>query len=113
MMLAILALLCVFGFYALWVHFLAVMRLQDLQAVGKLQGSALWLGRVVLGVGLVLDLLWQLLPASLYWMELPRELTVSGRVKRLCTTGSGWRKARAESFRDVWLKPFDASGGHD
>ena len=100
------------AFWALWVLFLAVMNLGQAKAEGKLHGFALYAGYTVLAVGLLVDLVVQVLVASLLWMELPRELTVSGRVSRLVQSGSGWRKSLAEWFRDTLLKPFDRSGGH-
>ena len=100
------------GFFVLWVLFLAVMNLAEAKAAGKLHGFALYAGYTVLAVGLLVDLVVQVLVASLLWLELPRELTVSERVARLCKSGSGWRKSLAEWFRDTLLKPFDRSGGH-
>lgn len=100
------------SFWALWVLFLAVMNLAEAKTAGTLKGFALWAGYPVLAIGLAVDLLVQVGPASLLWMELPRELTVSGRVSRLVQSGSGWRKSLAEWFRDTLLKPFDRSGGH-
>jgi hypothetical protein len=97
-------------FYLLWVHYLAVMHLKELGP--KLQGPALWLGKLVLGLGLLLDLFWQVLPASVLWLELPKELTVSGRVERLCKTGHGYRYNLAVWFRNTWLALFDPSGDH-
>lgn len=113
MTLPMIALSLVFGFYFLWVHFLAVMKLQDVLLRGELKGQPYMLGRVVLTFGLLADLIWQLIPASIQYLDLPRELTVSGRIKRLCNTGTGWRKEKAEKFRDTWLKPYDSTGGHD
>lgn len=98
------------GFYLLWVHFLAVMNLKE--AGDSLKGLALYLGRVTLFVGLCLDLFWQIFPATILWLELPKELTVSGRVERLCREGHGYRYNLAVWFRNTWLAPFDRSGDH-
>lgn len=74
------------GFWCLWVLFLATMNLAQSKAEGKLNGFALWAGYTVLAVGLLVDLVVQLTVATLLWLELPRELTVSERVARLCRT---------------------------
>lgn len=100
------------AFWSLWVLFLAVMNLGQAKAEGKLHGFALYAGYTVLAVGLLVDLIVQVLVASLLWLELPREWTVSERVARLCKSGSGWRQKLALWFRDVLLAPFDRSGGH-
>mgnify|MGYP006915280875 CR=1 FL=1 len=100
------------AFWVLWVLFLAVMNLAQVRAEGKLHGFARWAGYTVLAVGLVVDLIVQVLAASLLWLELPREWTVSERVARLCQHGSGWRLRLALWFRRTLLAPFDRSGGH-
>ena len=100
------------AFWALWVLFLATMNLGQAKAEGKLHGFALWAGYTVLAVGLLVDLVVQVLVASLLWLELPHELTVSERVARLCKSGTGWRKDLALWFRKTLLAPFDRSGGH-
>lgn len=100
------------GFFVLWVLFLAVMNLAEAKAAGTLKGFALWMGYPVLWIGLVVDLVVQIGPASLLWLELPRELTVSTRIDRLVKSGSGWRRTLALWFRATLLTPFDRSGGH-
>ena len=100
------------AFWALWVLFLAVMNLGQSKAEGKLHGFALYAGYTVLGVGLLVDLVVQITVATVIWLELPREWTVSGRVERLCREGHGYRLAVALWFRRVLLAPFDRSGGH-
>lgn len=100
------------AFWALWVLFLATMNLGQAKAEGKLKGFALWAGYTVLSVGLLVDFVVQVTVATVIWLELPRELTVSGRVERLCREGYGYRLALAMWFRHVLLAPFDRSGGH-
>lgn len=100
------------AFWLLWVLFLATMNLGQAKAEGKLKGFALYAGYTVLAFGLLVDFVVQITVASLLWLELPRELTVSARVDRLCRTGSGYRLALALWFRRVMLAPFDRSGGH-
>lgn len=98
--------------WALWVLFLAVMNLKQSQDAGQLRGFALYAGHTVLFVGLLVDLFVQLTVATVIWLELPRELTVSERVDRLVRTGHGFRHDLAMWFRKTLLAPFDRSGGH-
>lgn len=103
------------SFYFLWVHYLAVMKLQDEHTREPFKGVQFVTAKIVLVIGLLQDLFWQYIFATALWLELPKwgEHTVSARVKRLCSTGSGWRKRLAETIRDTWLKRYDRSGGHD
>lgn len=106
------AVYCLLAFWCLWVLFLATMNLKQSQDAGELKGFALYAGYTVLLPGLLVDLLVQVGPATLLWLELPRELTVSERVARLCREGHGYRLALAMWFRRTLLAPFDRSGGH-
>lgn len=98
--------------FFLWVFFLAVMCLQAARDAGTITPWGLRFGYIVLGIGYVLDLAGQVVCTLFIFCDVPRELTVSQHVKRLIATGSGWRKARAEWFRDHLLKPFDRTGRH-
>ena len=110
MIYAIYTLYSLLAFWLLWVFFLAVMKLDEEK--GNMHGAVKVVGYFTLAVGLVIDFIVQVLPATLLWLELPRELTVSGRVKRLCASGHGYRYNLAIWFRDHLLAPFDKSGGH-
>lgn len=102
----------ILGFWLLWVFFLATMNLKQALDEGQLKGFPLLLGYTVYGVGLFLDLLVQVFLATLVWLELPREWTVSGRVDRLLREGHGYRYNLAFWFQQRLLAPFDRSGGH-
>lgn len=101
----------VVGFYALWVLYLAVMNLSRVKKLGKLSRSAYVLGVPVLVVGLALDFLVNVLVMTVILLELPREATVTSRLKRHNQTGSGYRKRVAAWFEPI-LDPFDPSGDH-
>ena len=98
--------------YVLWLHFLAVMSLQSAINAKTLTPWGLRCGYTVLIPGYLMDVAVQMTVAVLVFAELPRELTVSGRVKRLIATGGGWRLALALWLRDHMLKPFDPTGRH-
>lgn len=100
------------SFWVLWVLFLAVMNLQEAKDSNTLPRPILIPAYITLWVGLIVDLFVQLTFATIIWLELPRELTVSGRVARLIESGGGYRKNLAIWFRNNMLKPFDRSGGH-
>lgn len=112
--------------YALWGFFLAAMNLMQARDEGTLPAWSYRLGLPIVFVGLVIDVAVQLTVACVIFLEPPRELTVSGRVKRWVegpkfigypsgppTKGiRWWRYSVALWMRVNLLKPFDRSGGH-
>ena len=98
------------SFYALWVLYLAVMNLKRVRDAGNLPKTALVLGLPVLVFGLLIDLICNVL-LSVVLLELPREMTVTARLKRHNRATGGWRKKVVGWFKPL-LDPFDPSGGH-
>lgn len=98
------------SFYALWVLYLAVMNLKRVKDLGLLHKRALLLGTPILVLGLLVDLLCNIL-LSIPMLELPRELTVTARLKRHNLNSNNWRKSIALWFEPI-LDPFDPSGDH-
>ena len=106
------ALLIVLGAtYALWVFYIAVMGLKRVKDTIGLSVWALRFGYPVLIVGWVLDFFVNLTLCTVLFLELPRELTVTARLKRHNRTGFGWRQRLAAWFEPL-LDPFDPSGDH-
>lgn len=98
--------------YALWVFYLAVMNLKRVKDAGKLGKVALAFGTPVLIVGLVLDLLVNVLVMSIIMLELPQETTVTARLKRHKRESTGWRLKVTNWFASELLDQFDPSGVH-
>jgi hypothetical protein len=99
------------GVWLLWVFYLAVMNLRRAKAVGLLSKTAWVFGTPVLVIGLLLDLLINLLVMSVVLWEIPRELTVTARLKRHHKQSTGWRLAVVLWFEPL-LDPFDHDGDH-
>lgn len=97
---------------SLWTHYIAVMRLKMLRDAGTLTRWQTVFGYYVLAKGLLIDLVYHLVIGTLVLLEWPREWTLSGRLWRLSTTGSGWRQRWALAIRQTLLDPFDPSGVH-
>lgn len=97
--------------YQLWVHFVAVMHLKRMRDAGQLTTAQKFIGYPVLAIGLVLDIALQIIITALF-LELPRELTVSGRLWRLSNGVDGWRKRIATHIRVGLLDSADPSGVH-
>jgi len=104
--------------FILWILFLAVMKLQDVEKSGvlaTLDPRVQKLARAVLIVGILYNAFVRVFLSWMIFWELPRwgEWAVSAQVKRLCNEGSGWRQERAEWWSDNMLGPFDATGRHN
>lgn len=100
--------------YALWVFYLAVMHLKRARDHGMLSRPALYLGYPVLLVGYALDVFVQLVPATVIFLDLPRELTLTGRLKRYLNTepSGSWRESAAVWMCAHLLDQFDPDGRH-
>lgn len=103
--------LAVLLLWALWLFFLAVMSLKRAKDAGLLTTTAKVFGYPVLFAGLLLDFLANTFVLTVLLCELPREGTVTSRLKRHNRTSTGWRKAVA-AWAEPLLDPFDPSGDH-
>lgn len=86
----------------------------NLKRVHDKQGLPKWvfiLGLPMLKTGLVLDFLLNVFVMSVVLLELPREMTVSRRLKRHNRAG-GWRAKIVKKVFEPLLDPFDPSGDH-
>ena len=97
--------------WALWVFFLAVMTLKRAKDADLLTATAKAFGYPVLFAGLLLDFLCNVLVLTVLLAELPREGTVTSRLKRHNLHSTGWRKSVA-AWAEPLLDPFDPSGDH-
>ena len=100
-------------FYLLWIFYLAVMNLARAKRNGTLSKTALYLGTPVLVIGFTLDVIINVFVMTPMMLELPKELTVSSRLKRhnQDVTTEPWRKAIVRWFESI-LDAFDPSGNH-
>ena len=97
--------------YALWVFYIAVMGLKRVRDTVGLSPWALRFGYPILIVGYVLDVLVNWFVFTVVMLEIPKELTVSSRLKRHNQESTGWRLAVVKFFEPL-LDPFDPSGNH-
>jgi hypothetical protein len=99
--------------YALWLFYLAVMNLKRAKDAGTLSRLALVCGYPILLTGLVLDLIVNVFVASIVFLDLPSELTVTARLKRYVKESpESWRGLGAKWFSEKLLDTFDPSGRH-
>lgn len=97
--------------WTLWVFFLAVMRLKEVRDTVGLTFWCKVFGYPVLFVGLLLDFLCNVFLLSLILLEVPKEGTVTARLKRHNRESTGWRKSVAV-WAEQLLDRFDPSGDH-
>ena len=79
---------------------------------GQLTTGQKIMGYPTLLLGLVLDFALNVVLCTLIFIELPREWTVSARLWRHSTQGSGWRKKAALLVRTQLLDTADPRGYH-
>jgi amino acid transporter len=97
--------------YLLWIFYLAVMNLDRARRAKTLSKPALWFGYPILIVGLLVDLVCNIL-LTVPFLDLPRETTVTYRLKRYAAGPDGWRKRVTLWFADDMLDDFDPTGKH-
>jgi hypothetical protein len=97
--------------YALWVFYIAVMGLKRVRDTVGLSPWALRFGYPILIVGYVLDVLVNWFVFTVVMLEIPKELTVSSRLKRHNQESTGWR-LKIVKFIEPLLDVFDPSGNH-
>ena len=98
------------AFYILWVIYLAVMNLARVKNAHGLSKPVVILGTPLLFIGYLLDALLNWIVMTVILLEIPKETTVSERLKRHNKAG-GWRGKIAAMFEPI-LDPFDPSGDH-
>jgi hypothetical protein len=97
--------------YALYVFYAAVMNVKRVRDAGKLTRIGYAFGWPTLLIGYALDVLCNVFVMTLVFLELPKETTVTARMKRHNRTSTGWRK-RVVQFFEPLLDPLDPSGDH-
>lgn len=108
----LIALKVILAVYLLWVHYVAAMRLMQVRDEGKLTGAMKAFGYPAVGIGLLLDFIVNTTVATVLFLELPREFTVSARLTRHSEDGPGWRKKLALAIRVGLLDNIDPRGIH-
>lgn len=101
--------------YALWLFFLAGMNLKRAKEAGTLSKTAMVFGYPVVLIGYLIDFFVNTTFMTLLLLELPQwqrgEWLVTDRLKRIHTTGTGWRLSIAQWFVPL-LNPYDPDGNH-
>lgn len=101
----------VFWTWILWVFYLAVMHLQEARDAGRIPRFAYPVAVVTLIAGYVIDFLVNVIVLSVAMLEIPRETTVTARLKRH-RDANDWRGEMSRWIAAQLLDSFDPSGRH-
>lgn len=94
-----------------WIHYLAIMHLQHVRDTAGLPVGAHALGVVTLASGYTHDFLLNVIHGSLILFDIPRETTLTARLKRH-KFDDGWRGDITRWLAGHLLDPFDPDGRH-
>ena len=98
--------------YAFWVFYLAAINVVNAYRKGRItKPLTKVLCYPVVYSFLAADFLFNVTLATLFFMDLPQEKTVTTRLKRLAN-GDGWRMKLARWFASNWVNPFDLTEIH-
>lgn len=97
--------------YICWILYLALTNIWEAGVKKKLSYTAYTLALPAIAVGVSLDVFLNFTVFSVLFMEQPKELTISERLRRHNSTGTGWRKKLAGWFEPL-LDPYDPDGDH-
>ena len=98
--------------FVLWVGYLASTHLDKLRVAGLLSPRARQMGVIVVGLTGLVDVYANFTAATLWFLELPRELLVTQRLKRYVRQPDNWRSRWAEDVGVDLLNAADRSGNH-
>lgn len=96
-----------------WYAYILVMGIYRAYLSKRLQGIALFLCAPAVVLGVVMDVIANLVLAPFVFLEIPREWLVTQRLSRHIQNGIGtWRGRLAAAVCDNLLDVFDPTGNH-
>lgn len=98
--------------WAFWAIYVLVMGIYRAHLAKRLTPVTLALSLPFVALGYVMDVLANVTIASVVFIETPREMLVTDRLKRHIEQGNGWRQSLASYICDNLLDVFDPSGNH-
>ena len=101
-----------FALYGLWILFLAVMSIKRARLDKELTTIARILSYPIIYLTLVVDILVNVFVFTFVFMELPREVLVSQRLRKHIIRDDGWRTVYAKWLCANLLDIFDPTGCH-
>lgn len=97
------------AFASMWLQYLAVMNLKENRS--KLTIAAKLWAYPMLAIGIMSDILFNLLIGTVAYLELPKQLLFTSRCN-LHLRDTNWRGTVARWFCRNFMDPFDPDGPH-
>jgi hypothetical protein len=98
-------------FYITFALYLTMMHLKSARDHGKLTTASKFFGYPLLIIGLIVDVIFNVVAGTIMFIEIPKEFLFTTRVSRL-NDGTDWRGKLANWFCEQLLDPFDPAGKH-
>ncbi len=98
--------------WGFWALFVCAMNLYRVQLAHGLTPAIRMLGAPLILVAYAVDVFANLTVATAFFVELPRELLVTSRLRRYIAAGTGWRFGVACWLCRQLLDPLDPTGNH-
>lgn len=98
--------------WALWMLYVFTMGLYRLKLKNELKGINLIMGWPIVILGFVVDIIVNIVAGSLIFLDPPKELLMTSRLKRYVDKDMGWRNKLASSICINMLDIFDPKGKH-
>jgi hypothetical protein len=98
--------------WAFWALYVLVMGIYRAHLSKRLNLFTYFMSIPFVIFGIVVDVLANLLIATVVFWEWPRELLVTDRLQRHNRTGNGWRRKLSEKICSDLLDYFDPTGDH-
>jgi hypothetical protein len=98
--------------FFLWFYYVQVMGMMAARDAGRLPARMVKPCEVIATVGLVFDVLYNITIGTLFFLDPPREATLTYRLIRYKRSGSGWRYSVAVWVCANLLDPFAPNGCH-
>jgi hypothetical protein len=105
-------LLILLGLYVFWNLYVYTMGIYRAFLQKRLKGLSLIMSAPILALMFALDIAMQYTVAWLVFWDKPRDIFVTGRLRRYIKQGEGWRYKLADVMCKYLLDPFDPTGAH-
>lgn len=101
-----------FTLWVFWLLYVFTMGLYRAFLSRRLKGLALVMCAPIVAVAFIIDVVVQMTLSTILFLDLPRDLFVTGRFRRYRKQGKGWRFDFSEYICKHLLDPFDPTGAH-
>ena len=100
------------GLWLFWALYVFTMAVYRAKLAGRLRGINRVMAAPLVLQAAAVDVIANIVVAPIVFLDPPRELLVTSRMKRYMAHEGGWRKRWAEWLCNSVLDPFDPDGDH-